>query len=150
MLPAHIPTEPGPYVLWLWLSKSRSIGVGKLGKLDFSKGWYAYVGSAMGPGGVAARVGRHYKLKKKKHWHIDYLRPATRVEGLFWRTDPLGREHIWAQRLGVVPLAGQPVYGFGATDCRCISHLFYYPRCPDLLAAASTLKACWVPLAARR
>ena len=146
-LPANIPSAHGTYVVLLRLQKIRSIKVGKLGGLDFLPGWYAYAGSAMGPGGLAARIGRHYRRNKKNHWHIDYLRPATRMEGLCLVTDPLRREHLWAQRLGKAPLTGEPISGFGSTDCSCAAHLYYFATCPDPVLMASTLKARWIPLA---
>ncbi len=36
-------------------------------------GWYFYVGSARGSGGIRARVRRHFRHKKTAHWHIDRL-----------------------------------------------------------------------------
>ncbi len=147
MLPANIPSAHGTYVVLLRLKKSRSIVVGKSGRLDFLPGWYAYAGSAMGPGGLAARIGRHHRRNKKKHWHIDYLRPSTRIEGLCLAADPLRREHVWAQRLGRAPLSGEPIHGFGATDCGCPAHLYYFKNCPDPVLMASILDARWIPLA---
>ncbi len=101
----------------------------------------------MGPGGLAARIGRHYRRRKKRHWHIDYLRPVTRMEGVFFVADKLRREHIWAQRLGEAPLSGQPIKGFGATDCSCTAHLYYFAKYPDACRMASILKARWIYLA---
>jgi len=37
-------------------------------------GWYVYVGSALGPGGLAAKVGRHLGGRKMCRWHTAYLR----------------------------------------------------------------------------
>lgn len=142
-----IPSAIGTYVVLLQLMQFKTITIGQLGRIDFLPGWYAYVGSAMGPGGLSARVGRHHRLRKKKHWHIDYLRPATRMEGLFVVTDPRRREHRWAQLIGEIPLSGQPVSGFGATDCQCGAHLFYYAQRPDPHFMASVLEARWIPLA---
>jgi Uri superfamily endonuclease len=146
-LRARIPSAPGTYAVLLRLEMFRSIVIGKLGKIDFPAGWYVYVGSAMGPGGLAARVGRHHRLRKKKHWHIDYLRPATRMEGCFVVSDPVRREHEWAKCLEGALLAGRPVGGFGSTDCRCPAHLYYFEThpAPDILGAS--LNAHWIPLA---
>lgn len=145
-LPANIPSAHGTYVVLLRLNINRTITVGKLGRLDFKPGWYAYVGSAMGSGGLAARIGRHNRCIKKKHWHIDYLRPDTRIEGLCLVADPLRREHRWAQYLGKAPLSGEPIHGFGSTDCRCVAHLYHFATCPDPALMASTLEAQWIPL----
>jgi hypothetical protein len=57
------------------------IRVGRLGKLGFDTGIYAYVGSALGPGGVAARLSRHIAGARKDRWHIDYLLGEGEVIG---------------------------------------------------------------------
>ncbi len=73
----------GTYVLIMELDRNRIIKVGKLGTFKFPRGFYTYVGSAFGPGGLKARVGRHLRKDKKKKWHIDYfLRFARIVEVL--------------------------------------------------------------------
>ena len=51
--------EPGTYALLLRLDKQERITVGKLGTFDFPVGYYLYVGSALGPGGLRARLARH-------------------------------------------------------------------------------------------
>ncbi len=137
----HIPEGPGTYVLLLYLLEKRIIEVGKLGRVRFTAGWYAYVGSAMGPGGVASRVKRHLKANKSKHWHIDYLRPVTRITGIWVGQGRKVREHLWASRLGQTPLMGEPVDGFGCSDCSCAAHLYFFPQEPDPLVMASQLKA---------
>ena len=70
----RLPPRPGTYVLVLRVSKRLEILVGKLGKLVVQPGFYLYTGSAMGPGGLAARVGRHCRHEKRLRWHVDYLR----------------------------------------------------------------------------
>jgi len=145
-LPGDIPSARGTYVVLLRLKKRRSIAVGKLSGLDLLPGWYAYAGSAMGPGGLAARIGRHYRRRKKMHWHIDYLRPFTRMEGIFFVADQRRREHIWAQYLGKTPLSGQPINGFGATDCNCATHLYHFTSFPEPRIMASMLEAHWISL----
>ncbi len=62
------------------MRKSRDIRVGKLGRLHFKRGYYAYVGSARGSGGHK-RVARHFNVARGKNrtrkWHIDYLLPHS-------------------------------------------------------------------------
>lgn len=140
----NLPPDPGTYILVLSLLKTHSIVVGKLGALHFLPGWYAYVGSAMGPGGVAARVNRHLKIEKKAHWHIDYLRPCTHVIGSIVATGKLKKEHRWASHLTQSPFSGKPIKGFGCTDCRCRAHLFYFRQPLDPLKMALVLKARWI------
>ena len=56
----NLPLSSGTYALLLVLHQSVQLRIGALGEYYFSAGWYVYVGSALlGPGGLAARVGRH-------------------------------------------------------------------------------------------
>ena len=120
----------GTYVLWLHLASNRRIGVGSLGEIDFSAGYYGYVGSAQGPGGLAARAGRHLRGGLKLRWHIDYLRRAARPVALWCCVSPRRREHDWAVFLAAVPGGWMPASGFGASDCHCPAHLFGFKRLP--------------------
>ncbi len=128
----------GTYVLWLHLCCARRIGVGRLGDIDFAAGYYGYVGSAQGPGGLAARVGRHLKGGSKLRWHIDYLRRAAQPAALWCCASPRRWEHDWAAALAAVPDTWLPAPGFGASDCHCPSHLVGFKRLP----APETLAAC--------
>jgi len=73
-----LPSLPGTYALVLRFSKRLEIIVGKLGVLSVQAGYYVYVGSALGPGGLAARVGRHCRREKALRWHVDYREPRRR------------------------------------------------------------------------
>ena len=53
---AHLPPAPGTYALVLRVSAPTTLAVGQLGDITFSPGYYVYIGSAHGPGGVKARV----------------------------------------------------------------------------------------------
>lgn len=98
------------------------ISVGKLGTLRFDAAVYAYVGSAQGPGGLRSRIGRHLEKGKRRHWHIDYLREHAEIDRI-WVIDGSRRlECAVAARLSALA-AASPVPGFGASDCRCGSHL---------------------------
>ncbi|RLF60544.1 MAG: GIY-YIG nuclease family protein, partial [Thermoplasmata archaeon] len=61
----------GSYVLIINLKKEKEIEIGRLGRILFNKGYYAYVGSGLN--NLEKRVGRHLRKNKKKKWHIDYL-----------------------------------------------------------------------------
>lgn len=123
---------PGTYVLVLRSAVRRSVDVGRLGSLIVEPGYYAYVGSALGPGGLRARLGRHLRGRGRARWHIDYLRAHTEPVEAWYCRGPMRREHRWSgallASLGVVI----PLSGFGASDCRCESHLFFFARRPAL------------------
>jgi Uri superfamily endonuclease len=106
--------------------------VGTLGRIDLRPGYYAYVGSALGPGGLQARIARHLDPSRPRHWHIDYLKRATRVVAVWYVVDPVRREHAWASALGSLSKASIPMRGFGSSDCHCPAHLFHFATKPTL------------------
>ena len=75
----------------------QQLQIGRLGGMQLSKGWYVYVGSAFGPGGLAARVSRHLQRHKTRHWHIDHLIWATTVREVWYSQRQPDLEHCWAQ-----------------------------------------------------
>lgn len=129
---------PGPtcgtYVLVLRLPAERSLQIGALGVYRMLAGYYAYVGSALGPGGIAGRLRHHLRPTLRPHWHIDYLRGVAQIELVWLGPGTLRREHDWAALLGCLPGATTPVPRFGASDCRCPTHLFHFPELPCLQA----------------
>ena len=123
--------KPGTYALVLQSAHSLSLEVGRWGKLSLKPGYYIYVGSAFGPGGVRARVSRHYRADKTKRWHIDFLREQTVPYCCWYSYSPDRLEHIWAQTIAWSK-AVIMVEGFGCSDCQCCSHLFYTKKSPTL------------------
>lgn len=123
----RLPSEPGTYCLWLHLAEPLSLRVGQLGERALPPGLCAYVGSALGPGGLRARVGRHLRAEKPVRWHIDWLTAHALVCAVWLRT---GRERLecgWAATLLALPNAAVAWPGFGASDCTCASHLIAIP-----------------------
>ena len=51
------------YCLIIKLNYDSIISVGKIGELDFKKGYYVYVGSALNS--IDGRIKRHLKIRKK-------------------------------------------------------------------------------------
>src|SRR5262245_8901343 len=92
----RLESRPGTYTLILSSSADLSVSIGRLGSLHVQPGFYAYVGSAFGPGGVRARVAHHCRRAAQPHWHIDYLRRAVPVTEIWYAYDQLRREHQWA------------------------------------------------------
>jgi Uri superfamily endonuclease len=129
---AGVPDGEGTYTLVVTLTEAATVEVGTLGRRDLAAGWYAYTGSAFGPGGFA-RVERHRELaageRDARHWHVDYL---------------LGHHAAGVDRVVTTPGAdvecavaraveGERVPAFGASDCDCGSHLVYGPDRAPLL-----------------
>jgi len=123
-----LPALPGSYALRLRLAKDSILQVGRLGQFRFSRGDYIYLGSALGPGGLRARLGRHLRGDGRLRWHIDTLREAAQVFGFHYIISPLSLECRWAQALVAMPGSSMPVPGFGASDCHsgCRAHLIFF------------------------
>lgn len=115
----------------LRLPRKATIRVGRLGVVSLRRGYYAYVGSAFGPGGLAARVTRHVRQGARTHWHIDYVRRIAQPVGVWFSTENARREHEWAEALQRAPWTSEAAPQFGASDCRCESHLFFLGARPS-------------------
>ena len=113
----------GTYILILKLADDTQLRVGRLGNIHFRAGVYLYTGSAFNSGGLDARLRRHLAVNKKSHWHIDYLREKCSVEEIIISHAKKRLECIWADKLA--RLTDYSIPGFGCSDCKCKSHLFY-------------------------
>ena len=116
--------EKGIYCLCLNNSRT-SLLIGRLGEMTFEEGWHLYVGSALGPGGLA-RADRHQKLAatrdQRPTWHIDHLLLSDRFRlvAVITAETAAPLECALAGAIG-----GRSMPGFGSSDCHCGSHLFY-------------------------
>jgi len=120
-----LPVEGGTYILVSEAPEAFVVTVGRLGRHRLAAGWYLYVGSAFGPGGLAARCGRHLRSDKPKRWHLDYVSPYLEPREIWYRCGPRRLEHEWTQALTALKGTAAAWPGFGASDCRCPSHLWY-------------------------
>ncbi|GHV10607.1 hypothetical protein FACS189491_00420 [Spirochaetia bacterium] len=139
---AHVPvdlshgelaaSDAGNYLIQLEIPETYEIETGGLGTIRFKAGWYVYAGSARK--NLAKRINRHLrKIRKQKHWHIDYLTPfAKTIKGL-----PImsyrNLECDLAAELKT--LGGKAIPGFGSSDChckghKCPGHLYYFKDRP--------------------
>jgi Uri superfamily endonuclease len=124
----------GTYLLLTDCQRRLEVKIGGLGTLHTRQGYYVYIGSAFGPGGLASRLRRHLKNSAgKKHWHLDYLRPVVNICGIWLSCRPERLEHHWAELLLKRPECDIPLARFGASDCKCKSHLFYFAKKSDLI-----------------
>ena len=138
---AAVEPRPGTYALVLSTRANGIVGIGRLGKLRLQPGFFVYVGSALGRGGVRARLAHHLKASSRPHWHIDYLRRHVALEEVWYCHDAASWEHQWAQSLGTQPGTSIPLAGFGSSDCRCDSHLYFFPNRPSRNAFSRSLRA---------
>jgi sugar fermentation stimulation protein A len=117
----------GSYLVLLELTTPQTIEVGSLGQLQFRAGWYVYAGSAQK--NLSQRINRHLrKIRKQRHWHLDYLTPAAAVIKALPVLSHRNLECDFAAALAA--LGGEAVPAFGSSDCRCRSHLYYFSSSP--------------------
>lgn len=135
---------PGTYTLVVELPVERTVAVGALGERSLAPGWYAYTGSATGPGGFA-RVERHERVASgendARHWHVDYLLGAPESDLRADVRTAVDAECAIARAVADAPEVSTPVDGFGASDCGCLAHLAYAESEPRLWAAVEAAHA---------
>jgi Uri superfamily endonuclease len=115
----------GAYCLCINVREEITVEVGALGSITFPKGEYVYVGSALNS--LEPRIERHVLTSTGDHavthWHIDYLlrEPAVSIQQVYAIET---NERIECSIAANVADHGEPVKGFGCSDCRCVSHLY--------------------------
>jgi Uri superfamily endonuclease len=132
--------QPGTYALVLASTEAAPIRIGKLGRLQIQPGFYIYVGSAHGPGGLRARLAHHLEPTTHPHWHVDYLRANTNPQEVWYAYGRNRWECRWAFCLAKLRGASVPLDGFGSSDCDCGSHLFFLKSRPAKAAFARWLR----------
>ena len=118
----------GTYCLLIHLKQNSKITVGKLGEINFQKGYYIYVGSALNS--LKTRIQRHLRDEKKIHWHIDYLLISENAEiiDVFYTIS----DFRWECKIAAnIAETGTGVVNFGCSDCKCNSHLLYFEKYPE-------------------
>ena len=135
-----ITTEPGIDALVLECRWTGSVRIGRLGTQELPPGFYVYVGSAYGPGGVAARKEHHRQIANRRHWHMNYLWPACDLLAVGFRTDTASQEHAWAYAVARLSSAAVPMPSFGSSNCQCKAHLFWFARLPSVRTLRQRVK----------
>jgi sugar fermentation stimulation protein A len=136
-------TSAGVYQLWIRVRRACRIQVGRLGRLSFPTGLYVYTGRAAR--GLPARVARHARGARAKHWHVDYLLGTAGVslEKVVLVSQDPRTECMMNRAVGAGAVS--PVLGFGASDCRrkCPAHLWLIsagPRRRDSLGEETPMR----------
>ena len=127
---------PGTYVLIIEVPKDVTFFVGSLGEIKIKKGALLYVGSGLN--GVEKRIMRHFRREKKRHWHIDYITSILQPKIAVYIVDERKLEDAVAKEL----LSNHhltPILGFGATDSKLSTHLFWGENVDILLTIASNI-----------
>jgi len=118
-----VPAKGGAYLLWIALTRPLRIAPKSFKKkLMLPPGCYVYAGSAYGPGGLRARVGRHLRRNKAQRWHVDWITLHDTI-GQVWIV-PGASECTLISHVLSLPGSRIPIPGFGSSDCRrCAAHL---------------------------
>ena len=119
--------DSGTYAVLFRVPSDVEIQAGALGKQHFAAGWYVYVGKA--GKGLGARVARHRTRRKRLRWHVDYL--SSRFPGV-WSYVIRGRDCECGLATALRGIGAFWVPGFGASDCKCPSHLIFFRGDPRL------------------
>ncbi len=131
--------DKGSYALLLVLRDEARLNVGRLGLCLLPPGYYLYVGSAQA--GLEQRLGRHLGGGQKRlRWHIDYLLQHAEVVEVWYALSEERLECIWGRAARQLPQARIPAPGFGSSDCRCRSHLIFFPAPPSFSLFRDKLK----------
>lgn len=118
----EIPSLPGAYVIAIELADPVAVTLLGQAAIELPAGRYLYCGSAKGPGGLKARLSRHFRRGKSVRWHIDQLTECGSVVGSW--IFPGGDECELVRRFSQLPV---PIPGFGSSDCaKCRSHLLQW------------------------
>jgi Uri superfamily endonuclease len=128
----ELPATKGTYALIGYAAQMKRLEIGRLGTFTIGPGFYVYVGSAMGAGGLRARVGHHLASIANEHWHIDYLLKCVTPSEVWYTTDDRRLEHQWVELFESASRFRVPIPRFGASDYRRSrsSHLFCSKRRP--------------------
>lgn len=129
---AGLPADAGTYALTLRMGAAVELEVGALGRRRFPPGFYVYVGSARGPGGLRARVRHHQRRHPRPRWHLDYLGSVARLSTVWYCVHPEPLEEHWAEAVSRLEGGTTPVPRFGASDRPHGCHLFRFPKAPSL------------------
>ncbi len=127
-------TVRGVYLLIIEIQKPLTIVIGNT-RYKLEPGYYIYVGSAWGPGGLRSRIARHIRKDKKIHWHIDRITstPFTAVKTICLL--PGAPPYYESRIAGILSAKLDFIPGFGSTDRRGdTSHLFIcgtYSKCVE-------------------
>lgn len=130
---ANLPDDKGAYVLVLQVAQVRRMAIGRLGTFDIRPGFYAYVGSALGAGGLRARVAHHLEAVATPHWHIDYLMGFATLLEVWHAVSDRKLERDWVALLERERRFSCPIPRFGSSDYHRsrTSHLFFSKRRPS-------------------
>jgi endonuclease-3 len=118
------------------LKEDSKIKIGKFGIKKFPKGYYYYIGSALGKSvNLENRISRHKRLNTDKNgklrWHIDYFLVNPNVSIIDTITINNNRKDECKISKKIEKIADTSISSFGSSDCNCKSHFHYFKQKMD-------------------
>ena len=137
-----IEPKPATYALILSCTSNARFRSGAWERCNFSAGitftWGArWVQVACVPGSPTIK-----SSSTRPHWHIDYLRAHTRLHSVWLSYSGIRHEHEWARAMLKVKDATIPFPGYGASDCSCPSHLYFFKYFPTQIGFTHSVHYC--------
>jgi len=123
----ELPRTGGGYAIIIRIEKNIKIELFKK-NIDVKPGFYVYIGSACGPGGLRARILRHLKRTKKIRWHIDKITSNINAKVIIIIYSDKVQGNSFERKVSSCLFRKGLDYieKFGSTDDKeNISHLFY-------------------------
>lgn len=111
----------GCYCLIINVESENTIKIGKKLNIQFDKGYYIYVGSAMNS--LMAIIKRHLSDEKKLHWHVDYLLKNAKITDVIYNEST---KKVECELSKFIASKTNGIKDFGCSDCDCESHLYYF------------------------
>lgn len=139
------PMDKGSYLLLFENTAHQQIKIGKKLRMNAPPGFFVYAGSALAPGGLAARLGHHCRPSPNPRWHVDYLKSRVHLSEVWYLRDGRRLECELAKALMRFPEARITCPGFGSSDCKCETHLVYLPKPLPLKNFSERLAKALVP-----
>ena len=118
--------------------------IGRAGRfltVTSESGYFVYVGSAFGSGGVLAHIQNHARHATNILWHLDSVRAAMALAKIWFTFDSTKRECAWSNLLHNVLGGSVPVPGFGAAECdRCPAPFYHFVERPSFATFCKAAK----------
>ncbi len=114
----------GTYILFIRITSEIVLEIRRK-EIKLKPGYYFYVGSAFGAGGLSSRLHRHMRKTKKNHWHIDQITISkfSEIEGIGISRENKNECQIASKFASMDEF--QQIRGVGNSDCKsCPSHFF--------------------------
>ncbi len=127
-----LPDRSGTYILIVRVEQAIHVTLGRLGDFELVPGYYLYVGSACGEGGIRDQIDLYRQFPHEPTSHVDILLSHAELVEVWYSESNRRLAGEWAELLATVPGLRQPLRRFGSSEYHRshINHLFYSKKAP--------------------